>query len=314
MKCEKPIPVFMKSVSRAFLVPCNNCLSCRKRKQARATFRIDAHRRFSSSKHCYFLTLTYADKFLPYEYIKCDTRTGEILSDIKSESPILNPNDIVNFFKRFRRYTGESIKYFYVGEYGDKFDRPHWHAIVHTDLNWRLFRDACMLAWSVSVTGEDSFHKGTFSVSRSYVTHRLSMGRISVSQVNMRRIRYCAKYVVKDNNSNSLVPKFARWSKGYGIDWLKSSEAKTTKLNKVLFSYTSDCKPVFLDRFYTHKLYDKDTLDSLTLKIALNDYPPDSILGDYRKMRLFMLEKQKKEYQSYFTSKLLTFNPVYGRI
>ena len=36
---------------------------------------------------------------------------------------------------------------------------------------------------------------GSFMVSNTYDTYRLSMGRVDVKAVNMRRIRYCAKYV-----------------------------------------------------------------------------------------------------------------------
>lgn len=294
------------------MVPCNTCFCCKTRKKSQATFRIDAHRRFSGSKNCFFVTLTYADEFLPYEYIKCDTRTGEIIKDIKSDTPILNPSDIVNFFKRYRRYSGDTCKYFYVGEYGDPEQftgRPHWHIILHTSLSWKNCLDAVRHAWSVSTTMDDT-RKGNFFIKQKYGVMRRSIGRITVSAVNMRRIRYCAKYVVKECNSNVLVPKFARWSKGYGVDWLKSSEASLVVKNKRLFAYTSDGKPASLSRYFTHRLYDKPTFSYLVDKLVFASLPPDKLVGT-PSIIIWQKEQEKMYISQVAFSRINAFTPLH---
>lgn len=58
-----------------------------------------------------FVTLTYNDEHIPL---------GETL--VKK--------DLRNFFKRLRKNTGLKIKFFASGEYGEKYDRPHYHAII----------------------------------------------------------------------------------------------------------------------------------------------------------------------------------------
>lgn len=59
-----------------------------------------------------FLTLTYADEFLPLD--------GS-----------LDKTELQRFFKRLRKsLAGRKIKYFACGEYGETFGRPHYHAVV----------------------------------------------------------------------------------------------------------------------------------------------------------------------------------------
>lgn len=313
MRCQKRRDIFIKAAGKAFTVNCGRCFACRSRKKSQAVFRMDAHRRFSDLKRCYFVTLTYADDFLPYEYIKADTRTGEILKDIKSDTPILNPNHIVNFFKRLRRYSdGEKFKYFYVGEYGDPGNtaRPHWHIILHTNLDWKKIRDLISYSWSESC--EKSTSKGVFRKLGKYETYRVSFGRFSVSAVTMRRIRYCAKYVVKDCNSQELVPKYARWSKNYGIDWLNSYEAKDCELVGRLYAYTQDAKPASLGRYFTHRMFDKDTYQSLVdrLVFAPANWPPDAILGDIKAMRDWSRKKQYEEDSSIAKARISTYTNI----
>ena len=307
MRCPYPRDIFIKSIPGSIQVPCGKCFACRSRKKSQSVFRIDAHRRFSQSKNCFFVTLTYADEFVPYSYQKVDYRTGELLEEINSDTPILNPNDIVRFFKRFRRYSDAKVKYFYVGEYGDKFDRPHWHIILHTDLNWYETKEAIKHAWSVSTYTGD-LRPGSFIVCGDYTTFRRSIGRISVSSVTMRRIRYCAKYVVKDNNSSALVPKFARWSKKYGIDWLKSSEAKATVDNERIFAFTLDGKPASLSRYYTHRLYQLEQWNSLVDKLICSQLPPDGVFGE--KYKVWHRENERKNISQINAKRIQTFTPL----
>lgn len=298
MRCLNPNEVVNPTTKQALTVCCGRCLPCRIRKQSKAVFRIDAERRFSEFKRAYFVTLTYADDFVPHQYIKCDKRTGEILKDIKSDDPILNPDHIINFFKRFRRYSGIKCSYFYVGEYGDTFDRPHWHFILHCNSDWRTVVEYVKHAWSVSASKDDR-RKGNFSLSRTYSVMRRSMGRITVSSVTMRRMRYCAKYVVKDNNSNNLVPKFARWSKGYGYNWLFQPEAKYVRRNCLLFAYTSDGKPASLDRYYLSRLYSSgERVQAYLLHLRYQDAVTDLISSD--SMPDYLLDKPISEQAAWY--------------
>lgn len=59
-----------------------------------------------------FLTLTYDDAHLP-------------------DPPSLDKTAFPGFMKRLRsRFEGQRIRYFHCGEYGDRSERPHYHACV----------------------------------------------------------------------------------------------------------------------------------------------------------------------------------------
>lgn len=95
-------------------IPCGTCLGCRTRIQLDWTHRCTHEA--SAYQHNSFITLTYDDTHLPRE---------------------LQPHHLTNFIKRLRKaqtrnnqiLTEESgIRYLACGEYGDKTQRPHYHA------------------------------------------------------------------------------------------------------------------------------------------------------------------------------------------
>lgn len=64
----------------------------------------------------YFLTLTYSDEEVP------KTSAGELT---------LDKRDGRLFRLRLRERLGYMPRYFFVGEYGEKTERPHYHAIIY---------------------------------------------------------------------------------------------------------------------------------------------------------------------------------------
>lgn len=91
-----------------------------------------------------FLTLTYDEFNVPYNYY-------------------LQPEDLTKFLKRYRKRLGHKIRYFAIGEYGDKTWRPHYHLAIFSKKKLERCarncedmrkRDACtgdctpMLAWA----------------------------------------------------------------------------------------------------------------------------------------------------------------------
>ena len=128
-----------------------------------------------------FLTLTYADEYLP------DNRS-------------LNPEDLQLFNKRLRKALGDrKIKYYACGEYGEKGGRPHYHGIyfglMRSDMN----------------TVENAWRKGRIQLgtvtaqSINYVT----------AYITKKLWGDLGKEVYGD-----LVPPFSRMSKGLGERWL----------------------------------------------------------------------------------------------
>lgn len=132
----------------------------------------------------YFITLTYSDEHLP-------------------EGGNLEPRDLQLYWKRLRKNTGKSLRYFAVGEYGDRTRRPHYHAVVFTqnEITEQDFKDS----W----------------LSDSIVDVAPIYGRDDARKI----ARYCAGYVLKKLTTEkamahanlNLHPEFTRSSRRPGI-------------------------------------------------------------------------------------------------
>lgn len=104
MECSYPMLI------NGFKCPCGRCMACRINKK-----RLWTHRMILES-YCHasslFVTLTYNDENLP--------------SDLS-----VHPKHVQLFLKRLRKaISPRKIRYFAVGEYGDKSMRPHYHLAI----------------------------------------------------------------------------------------------------------------------------------------------------------------------------------------
>lgn len=72
----------------------------------------------------YFVTLTYSDSNVVYAPIP--NQNGEVIYEVQT----LVKKDVQDFIKRVRKGIKEKIKYFAVGEYGNKTWRPHYHLLI----------------------------------------------------------------------------------------------------------------------------------------------------------------------------------------
>lgn len=91
-------------------LPCNRCIGCRIDRTNEWSLRMQHENQMHESS--YFLTLTYSPENLP-------------------DHAELNPRHLTLFWKRLRKHTGKKLRYAASGEYGETFDRPHYHAIVY---------------------------------------------------------------------------------------------------------------------------------------------------------------------------------------
>lgn len=164
-------------------VPCGHCIACRLNKKKQWATRLLMESCMWSDAT--FLTLTYSDANIPDDF-------G------------LHKSHLQNFFKRLRydiEKEGRNIKYFATGEYGDKFGRPHYHAIVFGLSPWddRFYFDRC---WQLG-----NLHTGT---------------------VRPASINYVSKYLIKKIDGvlekvkyGDRLPPFQVQSTMLGLSFIK---------------------------------------------------------------------------------------------
>lgn len=173
------------------VLSCGKCIDCRRKKVQHWALRI-FHEYKSVGSGC-FITLTYNDSFLPKDGNLC-IRHFQL------------------FMKRLRkRFARTGIKYFSCGEYGAKYGRPHYHAVVigveFSDM--RLH----------SVT-----NNGPLYVSKS-LADLWGMGFVTIADVTGGTANYVAGYVMKKfalpTVDESKVPEYHSASNGLGKSWIK---------------------------------------------------------------------------------------------
>lgn len=181
MLCKNP---FMVGVLPA---GCGQCLSCLINRR-----RLWVHRMIlESAKHAgsCFVTLTYDDKHLPL-------------------GGTLEPDDTQKWLKRLRKIISpEKIRYFLVGEYGEKANRPHYHV--------------ALFGLDQLKAGGDDGKSGV--IKESWTLDGSQIGHIFVGDLNQASASYIAGYVTKkltkhgDPRLNGRHPEFARMSLRPGI-------------------------------------------------------------------------------------------------
>lgn len=177
-------------------VPCGQCLGCRLDWAADWAARCEKESKLHE-RNC-FITLTYNDENLP---IGGTTRST------------LSKRDFQLFMKRLRfAYPDNEIRFFATGEYGDKNQRAHYHAILfnHDFPDKQLWKPHARNPLYVSASLERLWGHGF----------------TSVGSVSFQSAAYVARYVVKKLKGSSAdyadrEPPFCLMSlkPGIGSDW-----------------------------------------------------------------------------------------------
>ncbi len=117
MPCYHPREVSIKlkclyaprGVSHLQVVPCGTCIGCRAEQSRQWAVRMMHESRMHHSS--IFVTLTYDQERIP-------------------ENGSLRPKDFQGFIKRLRKTQEGRLSFFGCGEYGDRTQRPHYHALL----------------------------------------------------------------------------------------------------------------------------------------------------------------------------------------
>lgn len=190
MLCENPFS------GRSGIFGCSQCLPCRINRARLWTHRI----LLEQAKHTVssFVSLSYDEDHIPL-------------------GSSLQPKDTQDWLKRFRRaIEPQQIRYFLVGEYGDRTWRPHYHVAL-------FGYQSCLRGRT------DHAHvkkRNTCCKQCDFLRSTWGNGAVDLGELNSHSAQYVAGYVTKKMNGRdqkSLAtlagrhPEFARMSLRPGI-------------------------------------------------------------------------------------------------
>lgn len=245
MKCVSPLNAGGQRV------PCGKCISCRVNRGQEWSRRLEHELGFHAS--AIFLTLTYDGAHLP-------------------QTDSLDARHLQLFFKRLRFDLGKRrFRYYSVGEYGEKYNRPHYHGIFY----------------------------GLSPLDREIIEGAWGMGRVHIGSVTTESINYVTKYVNKvlsgplarEVYGDRKAP-FSRMSKGLGLSWLKSNWDFVLQNGGLRVRG----KPVRLPRYYLKKIgsdFPDELKNALTLlRSSMLDQGP---LDDEESVHLWERDKESRD-------------------
>lgn len=287
MLCKKP--TYQKTAGG--LVPCGQCLHCRINVVQKWTCRLLLE--FMSHQRSCWVTLTYNDEYLPHSYF--DKKDGNIYQGFRGQGT-LAPKHMTDFLKRLRYKLGvKKIRFFYCGEYGDNFGRPHYHLCL----------------FGVGEEWSDTIRSCWFDRVRL-----MPMGHVHITPLCVENIRYTCGYAVKkltkktDDRLNGSYPEFVRRSIGIGrvhID--KISEAMDCKSLQNYYAVHGDIPRVYtvmgkeypLDRYTRHRIIKHLGIEKEVLENGYKKYQEEmsgmlsraqNITPHSVPSKAFLLEKQ----------------------
>lgn len=210
-------------------LPCGTCILCREEQARQWMVRI-THEATQHDENA-FITLTYADQHLP-EF-----------------NSLAYKIDMQRFWKRLRFHLAKPLRYYAVGEYGDKSKRPHYHACVFGEA---FLTERTMLrtepthlwtnplleeAWGLGHVSVGALTPTTASYTASYVT---------------KKLRSKQQYVRIDESTGELIPleqPRAYASKGIGAEWLKKWGGHVYTHDHVVIEGRKQKPPKYYDRW-----------------------------------------------------------------
>lgn len=189
------LPETFSNMFTYITLPCGNCLACRLNRSSEWVARNLAELRYHDRSA--FITLTVS----PEKESEVFPRVNGMLS--------LDYTPFQLFLKRLRNAVGD-VRFFMCGEYGENFERPHFHAIIY---------------------GYDFPDKKPWNVHGDYVIYRSEQleklweyGFSTVGTVTEDSIQYVSSYVCKKMNGKNAekhyqgrMPEFVHMSLKPGI-------------------------------------------------------------------------------------------------
>ncbi len=173
--------------SKERTVACGQCLGCRLDKSREWAARI-IHESMGYHDNC-FITLTYEDGDLP--------PGGSLVKQ-----------HFQKFMKRLRKeFKGQRIRYYQCGEYGDKLERPHYHA--------------CLFGLDFSDKELFKEREGVYLFTSETLEKLWGHGFCTLGELSFDSAAYVSRYVVKKITGRKAEDHYLRHDE-YGVAiWLE---------------------------------------------------------------------------------------------
>jgi hypothetical protein len=225
-------------------VPCGQCIGCRLKRSKSWAIRC-VHEASCHEKNV-FITLTFNDEHL-----------------VKRDNPYsLDKTEFPKFMKRLRKHLGGTkVRYFHCGEYGEKYGRPHYHAILFgIDFDDKYL-------WNIQKNGHRLYRSPTLEKLWPF-------GYCSIGEVTFESAAYVARYIVKkvtgemadnhyaviDDETGEILaqkePEYTTMSRrpGIGLKWFEQNWETDCKKDYV----TSGGRCIPLPKYYDKKIEEAD--------------------------------------------------------
>lgn len=257
MKCDTPYYVLPKAGIEKVPVPCGKCPNCKRNRVNHWVFRL--MKQSEIEEHAHFVTLTYDTRYVPI------SPNGYMT---------LRKKDVQDYMKRLRKLEPGQLKYYFVGEYGSKNKRPHYHAIVF------------------GVSDSENFF-------RAWHIGDNPLGQVHVGTVSNDSVAYTMKYIDKPaferkHARDDRAREFSLMSKKMGVNYI-TDQIRAYHNADVTRNYVTlkGGVRVSMPRYYREKIYDEQQRKK---QIA--------IMKDHEPVEL---EKLRRMWQKYYPDGRLDF-------
>lgn len=262
-----------------YRIDCGVCRDCRLAKARDWSVRC-AHEAELYEGRCLFIDLTYADEHLPKNGVEPKVLT-QFIKDLRNKNRSLKKTKVhvPDKYKDRARFENNLIRYFGVGEYGEKFSRPHYHVIL---FNWD---DPKRYFWKRS-------KKGTLLYRSPILDEIWTYGHVTCSTFSPECAAYAARYTLKkitgepahdhylienpDGTTTRQNPEFQRQSNrpGIGHDWIEQHWKETFARDFVIVNGKKLPVPKYYDTWL--KVNENETYQKVKQKRIDNAPEPES--------------------------------------
>lgn len=274
--------------NNGILIPCGHCIGCRLDYSRKWADRMMLE--METEKKGIFLTLTYDDEHCPWSQF--DEEGYPIFGTLVKK-------DFQDFMKRFRKELAKKdlkCRFYASGEYGERFLRPHYHAII--------------FGIGLDDISDIKFYKRNNIGQNYYKSEKIREiwhnGAICISNVSYETCAYVARYVMKKLSGEmklsyaerNVIPEFSLMSRkpGIGAHYLEE-HPECLDLTNINLSTPEGGRKIQIPEYYLHKLelQDKEKYDKI--KEQRKKFASDKVLIELLETDLGFVEylEQKEE-------------------